>query len=437
MPATTTGSFGFGKDVVGAPAGTAETVVRTPAELTTAIANAATANASLITFAGGEYNFDNEAILVRGRNITLKRQTDARVALNNVRLQLDVSSIDQILIRGLVFHSDGEAKSARDAIELTPPDVVEVKTVGDGRSKARVRITHCSFDGYYDIAIDSRSSDKFPQLLVTIDGCLFFDSNPGQPTTLIGDDPAFVNRGAINFGSRSGPGGAGHPQLRNDAHVTVARNVFISVWRRCPRVANGNFGHIFNNLVYQWGVGNTENTKTNKTNAWVGMEVGHGDGVIDGKTNGSALIEANRFIPYELKDGLDRTIDIGPNTKVDIGTTNVKPTKVGIPPGGAATGSATGDANPRPLLKSGLPNRFDDKDGKPQPTVTLPEPPDGFANLSVKPFEDVNLPRPPADDANTLDWMALVNEAGPRGVRASREESAKLVLLNILKVADS
>jgi hypothetical protein len=406
--ATEEGFFGFGKDATGAEARTPEMLVNSVETIRQAIQTSATATSTLITIAPGIYDFSADRVLdVTGRKITIRRQTDGRVVLKNVKLHLHLDTIDQILIQGIVFRSDGNDDNARDGILLAPTEDLS-SAPATATNMARVRITHCSFDGYYDIGIDSHTSTAFPRLLATIDHCLFFDADPGGPATLINGLPAFVNRGAINIGSLEGPV-TGGPQLASDSHVTVAYNVFVNVWRRCPRVSNGNFAHIFNNLLYHWGTGNDTNDKSNKTNSWLGVGVGHGDGVVGGGNNGRALIEGNRFIPDPdpIKMSLDKTIDIGPDTKVDVGTT------------------------------LGRPNRFDDPNGVKRPTVTLPAPAEGFADLSVTPFTEVGSTRPAVLDANVIDWQDVVRTSGPRGgrVRSSPEFRHRLRVMNVVKNA--
>jgi pectate lyase len=409
-------SFGFGRGVTGAPAGTSPTVVNTTDGLRSAVQK----SGSLITIAAGEYDFKTDGnkqqvLEITGTNITIKPRPNARVVLKNVRMHVHVDTIDNILIRGLVFRSDGADDRTRDAISLKP--TLKVTSHSTSTNKARVWITHCTFDGYFDIAIDSRSATTLPRLLATIDSCLFFDSTPGQPTDLIEGVPAFVNRGAINIGSLDGSGGPNTPQLLSGSHVTIAANVFVDVWRRCPRIANGNFGHVFNNLVYHWGIGNDENNKANKTNSWLCVGVGHGDGTVDGGNNGSALIEANRFIPYAKKMELDKTIDIGPKTRVDIGTT---------------VRTASGKAAP----SSALPNRFDEPNGKKR-TVAFPAPAGGFVDLTQDPFTQVGFTRPGVSNAEFLDWAQIVRDSGPSGGRDpnSPEAKARQKLVTVLQGA--
>ena len=52
---------------------------------------------------------------------------------------------------------------------------------------------------------------------------------------------------------------AANTRLTGNSAVTIAFNVFEDVWRRSPRIAQtGNFGHVFNNLLYHWGFGNND-----------------------------------------------------------------------------------------------------------------------------------------------------------------------------------
>ncbi|HET7436464.1 MAG TPA: hypothetical protein VFN10_17265, partial [Thermoanaerobaculia bacterium] len=114
---------------------------------------------------------------------------------------------------------------------------------------------------------------------------------------------AFANRGAINITiTEHGAGG--------NASFTVADNVFIDVWRRSPRVAEGNQAHIYNNLLFRVGKGNTEDNFANGSNEWVGMETDNG---------AQAAIQANRYIPWKEKLAVNKQISIGPDTDVDLG----------------------------------------------------------------------------------------------------------------------
>jgi hypothetical protein len=324
--------------------------------------------------------------------------------LQNFGLILSLKSIDNILIQDLLFPSDGTATGPRDAIDLDAEELPKPSsgmpptptTTTQSTVEAHVRITHCSFDGYFDVSVDSRSYAGAPRLLATVHQRLFFDADPGSPTTE--DDQgvlAFTNRGAINFGSLEDPNatGANPPQLVGNARVTIAYNVFVNVWRRCPRIANGNFGHIYNNFLYQWGFGfnrklNGVDLKGTKgTNTWRGMEVGGGNGVVGGTTNGTALIEANRFIPWDKKDELADAIKIHPNTVVDIG-----------------------------LASGGHPNEFDQPNGRPS-TAAFPTSPPA---LDRSPYGTLPTPETLTTKAQ---WKTVINQSGPRTPASNRADT--------------
>lgn len=353
----------------------------------------ASAPATRLTLAANVYDFTSDAVqqfTIRAQNVTIQSAPDARVVLQDFGLLLEIDSIDNILIRNLLFRSDGSEETVRGAIDMRaieptgPTTNTQVSTTA-----AHVRITHCSFDGYFDIAVDSRSYAGAPRLLVTIDQCLFFDATPGQPTRKINGVRAFTNRGAINFGSLEDPNRGNNPnppQLVGNARVTVAYNVFVNVWRRCPRVATGNFGHIFNNFLYQWGFGNDEDKSGNGTSTWRGMEVGGGNGVVGGGNNGTALIEGNRFIPFRPKDQFSNTININASTMVDIGT-----------------GSAS--ANP-PVAAH--PNEFDKPNGTPRKDAF---PTAGTTVIDRSPYGTLPTPE---HLTGTAAWTDVVNRSGPR-----------------------
>ncbi|HET7434340.1 MAG TPA: hypothetical protein VFN10_06455, partial [Thermoanaerobaculia bacterium] len=150
---------------------------------------------TLVVLAAGTYDFTNEpfpAIEIRRKNLTITANDADVVVFKNFQLAIDLALSDNILIENLNFRSDGLPSHPRDGIKTL--DNSEIKRVrGTSVSQTPVtpaslslRITHCSFDGYFDIAIDSSVKSKpRPRLLATIDHCLFFDSRPGQPTTRV------------------------------------------------------------------------------------------------------------------------------------------------------------------------------------------------------------------------------------------------------------
>ena len=240
--------FGFGALATGAPEGTTITSPKNLKQLQAALQSLSGAGSGpfFISIGAGEYDLGKTEFIIRTKRLTLQAAPNARVVLKNLTLRVDLSSIDQVLIRGLAFQSDRSTSS--DAIRLGPSD--DAKPTPGTTAKANVRIAYCSFDGFQDIAICSRSSINFPQLLATIDHCLFVDSKPGKPLSPLRNDKfPFVDRGAINFGSLETPGKADKgkkptepPQQPNYSRVTIAENAFVDIWRRTPRIANGNFG---------------------------------------------------------------------------------------------------------------------------------------------------------------------------------------------------
>jgi hypothetical protein len=423
MTATTTteeGFFGFGAQATGAPQGTIITEPKTADQLRGVLQSLSVSGTPprpfFVSIAAGTYDFGGSEFVIRTRRLTFQADPNARVVLKNITLRIDLASIDRVLIRGLVFQSDRETSS--DAIRLRPADDATPPATPP-TTKANVRIANCSFDGYKDIAIDCRSASTFPQLLATIDHCFFFDSDPGQPDTpIVKDKLPFVDRGAINFGSletprspNEDPNTTNRPQQPNNARVTIAQNAFFKVWRRSPRIANGNFGHIFNNVVYRWGFGNDDDPPKHGSNTWRGIEIGGGDGVTGGGKDGSALIEANRFIPWKKKKELADTITVNANTVVDIGMTPSK--------------------DQPPLMNQ--PNRFDDPDGNAR-TVTFPTPPQGFSFIGESVYTDVDREKPPVTPATTANWVAIVQGAGPGEPRGpeSPDELARQRLLSAL-----
>ncbi|HEV7921299.1 MAG TPA: hypothetical protein VGR02_10980 [Thermoanaerobaculia bacterium] len=274
--------FGFGAFTPLAP--TFIAVVSTKARLIEELNKLASLLAPPTTLAlePGVYDFTGDFLqrfVIRGKNVTIEGKRGARVVLQNFGLILPVNVANNVLIQDLHFRSNGDrSTSPRDAIDLTAMVPTGLTTTTQSTAlAARVRITHCSFDGYFDIGVYSRTYAGAPRLLATIDQCLFFDANPGKPADVINDVLAFTNRGAINFDSLEDPNRTGTkaPQLVGNARATVAYNVFVNVWRRCPRIATGNFGYVFNNFLYQWGFGN-DGDGTQGTSTWSGMVVGGG-----------------------------------------------------------------------------------------------------------------------------------------------------------------
>jgi Pectate lyase len=369
-------AFGFGKDVTGGGNATV-TRVKNGSQLATQLTslNGATTSTTptVIELRTGTYDFgDNgQSFPINAKNLTI-RGTNG-VMVRNLNLKLDPTNVDNILIQDIVFQSSGKDNVARDAIDLqTPqPAATDTEPATATSTTSSVRISHCTFSGYYDIAIDIATRRDRPGVLATIDHCLFVDNNPGENTA----GNTFVNRGAINVaGSRTG-----NIRLRGHAQVTIANNVFVKIWRRTPRVVEGTFAHIFNNVLYRWGIGN----RTDDT--WGGMEIGGGDGETSGQPNGTALIQANRTIPWKKKTDIDKEIEIGGNAIVDLN-------------------SASGAA---------FPNRFDDDKGRKLASPTLPKAPTaGFTTVTLPAAAGTQMPVA----FGNVNWKQLVKNAGPVGI---------------------
>jgi pectate lyase len=363
------------------------------------LADATRTRVTVLTLAANVYDFTSDPVqkyTIRAKNVTIQSAANARVVLQNFGLLLELDSIDNILIQDILFRSNGNRDSTHDAIELTANKPTGSTTnVQRTDVQAHVRITHCSFDGYFDICVDSRSYAGAPQLRATIDQCLFFDANPGKPNTAPAGETIlpFTNRGAINFGSLEDPNNRGGAQLVGNALVTVAYNVFVDIWRRCPRIATANFGHIYNNFLYQWGIGSLPpGIATQGTNTWRGMEIGGGDGVLGGGTNGTALIQANRFIPWEQKKAVADAIEMNTNTMVDLG----------------------------PAF-----NEFDKPNGK----VSATQFPASTPLTDTRGIDRTSVTVPDA-----AGWKAIIKQSGPRGgrVRNKADNDARKTAKNAL-----
>jgi hypothetical protein len=401
------GAFGFGQGVTGGSAAAAPTRVKNAAELRTAL-EALTPDSppTIIELVGvppNENAFDfgsgigkRQAVKLRARGLTLR--PFGGVVLKNFRLAVDCDVSDNILITGLSFHSDGAADGARDAIDLDSNG-----GAANAPPSSRVRITRCSFDGYFDIAIDVKTAPASPRLLVTIDHCLFFDSRPGLygPKGRKKEPATFVNRGAINFATDKEKG-----VKDANAFVTIANNAFIDVWRRSPRIARGTRAHVFNNILFRWGITDPNSPEPNN-GTWRGMEVGGGENA-NPTDDGTVLIQANRFIPWSEKPQTEPEIKIHPNTHVDLR---------GVPP---------------------RLNVFDTSEGKPvadgEPVPTVPE--DRRTRIDTDAFyRDLNLEPPQVVAMARVGWLALVREAGPPALFPSAGNPRR-ELENVLQKAD-
>jgi len=402
-------AFGFAQGVTGGPAKPTRQV-KNAAELRTALealtADGPPATIDVVRNPSNENAFDfgsgkgaTQTVAITARNLTISSSNGA--VLKNVRLSIGVDVSDNILITGLSFHSAGAADGARDSIDL---DSVGGKKA---RDVCRVRISHCAFDGYYDINICSKTAPNGPRLLVTIDHCLFFDAKPG----LLGpkdkdDEPAgYKDRGAINFATDK------DKKIKTgNAFITVANNVFIDVWRRLPRVARSNRGHVFNNLLYRWGYTDPKSPDRTKPNGtWRGMEVGGGENA-NPEDDGVVLIQANRFIPWADKTDIEPEIKIHPNTTADL---------EGAPP---------------------LPNQFDTPQAKPVTKGKVPEgPKKQQGTIDVTTFYDkldLDLKAPAVVKAADVAWAGLVRAAGPPNF-ATAGGDPRAELLALLQKAGS
>lgn len=384
--------FGFGQNVAISTTTPVTVTSKDQLRSTLATANTSTTGTGTVILVDGnanaDFDFKGEDLAISGQKIAIRLKPGSKAVLRNVLFSIKLDTADDILLEDLVFRSNGGGKPT-DAIRIlaTAPAPAPVPPA-TGPPPCKVRITHCSFDGYSDITIDTKTLTGRPRLLATIDHCLFFDARPGQEGR---NNTTFVDRGAINVASLQ-------PDRGNGA-VTIAFNVYIDVWRRLPRVGGGNFVHVFNNLLYRWGY--TKKDSNNET--WRGMEIGGGDLTTD---NGKALIEANRFIPWKKKVDITREIAFNEGTEVDLSaTTN--------------------------------PNEFDTPEGTPVAAgVTIPTVPlDQVATFTrAGVYEDVGLADPGAPaQATAVDWKMLVQQAGSRVLVA--DSRVKRGLKGVLKRA--
>lgn len=408
MP-TTLGNLGFGGTVTGGGAA-APTVCNDRVSLATALRTLTVTNAGPVVIeldnkSKDAYAFTGlttaeQQFTIGAQNVTIRAKEGLFVRVRDLKLIVNVDTANNILIRDLNFRADGTQASVHDAIELSSANVAD----GGGPFNATIlranpstaRIHHCSFSGYYDIAVDSETRSDRPRLFITIDRCLFIDGRPGSGVvTGTGSEQrisTFVNRGAINFGSATGEAGV---QLPGNARVTIAFNVFVDIWRRSPRIAANAFGHIYNNLLFRWGKGNK--TETN----WNGMVVGGGDS--QPVTNGIALIQANRLIPGAPKTEPNDAIQINVQTKVDIGS---GPSLPGLP---------------------SIPNRFDGPDGKELASGGAPTAPaGGFATINLSTFGGVATVQP----KESVDWKAIYTNAVPSQMSAKGLDDL-IAILNV------
>jgi hypothetical protein len=343
----------------------------------------------------GIYDFNQQNFTIARRNVTISATGD--VILKNIGFTIDLDASDNIVIENIAFRSNGKFDSAaRDAIKLEHRGPAPASTAGS----VSVRITRCSFDGYFDIAIDSDFQSGRPLVNGTIDRCLFFESRPGKPNaTVVQNDRTirkFANRGAINIASVAGGSGG--------ALFTISNNVFIDVWRRSPRVAVGNKAFIYNNLLFRWGKGNTDDNGEG-TDEWVGMAIDN---------NALAVIERNRFIPWQNKLVANKTINIDP---------------------APATAATVDIGNPDEHVIPPIPDRTNEFDGANGTTAAMPAglpPTIGIQHIDVSAwYEAAGLAAPPVPATLTnTDWIALVNAAGPDFGRSAITQKLRDVLQN-------
>ena len=424
---TEQGPFGFGQNVTGGT-GTPVTVADRTA-LVAALRQPLDGKILEIgTQNGGDFNFagmnDGQQLVIAAKNLTIRANTSFNNVLRNMQFRVDLDRSDNILFENLTFRSDGAEDGARDAILLLATRPAEGVT---STATANVRITRCSFDGYYDIAIDSQNVAGRPELRATIDRCFFFDSRPGS---LGSGNAKFFNRGAINISvagedhdeDQDADDDRNRNRNRNNAQTTpprplgnssftVAYNVFIDVWRRSPRVAEGNTAHVFNNLLYRWGY----TAAPNSDQTWRGMEVGGGISGPRGN-NGRALIQANRFIPWQDKRDPLVAIKVHKGTAVDFG---VQSSNIDQP-------GAVDDSRP---------NRYDKPNGR------VPDAPQSFdagASLAL-----ININRlygslkPPAVLQTTaVQWDTdILANAGPANATETNAVALKNDLAAVLRNA--
>lgn len=374
MLTTSDAAFGFGQGVTGGavdknqrqPGGLSALTVNNKASLKAALQGLTVQSVlpTTIILSPGVYDFTGETqntFTISAKNVTLQSQrgTNGVAQLKNFGLVLDLASIDNILIQNLAFHSDGTALP-NDAILFDGENATE----SSSSLTNKVRITHCTFDGYKDEAIEIRT--RYSRLLATIDHCYFFDSQPGQGV--------FKDRGAINIASVILSGGT---RTTANSFVTVAFNYFENVWRRSPRAAaGGTHAHVFNNLLYRWGY--QANGLTTE-GSWNGMEVGALDDQQSPTQVAEAVIQANRFIPWVDKQNKAISHDAG--TQVNIGQT------------------------------TNLVNRFDKPNGT-SGNATL-DPGDGFQSINVNNwYTSVNIQAPTVKATKKVDWVNLARSAG-------------------------
>jgi pectate lyase len=371
MLITSDEAFGFGQQVTGGkpvdqtPENLINVSDKTQLKSELAKLTAASTSPTVLALAASNYEFKDETqrvFTIGAKNVTIRAQQGSRVELKNLALVLDLATIDNILIEDLALHSNGvKNHGTNDAILFDG-------TTSTAGVTNRVRITHCTFDGYPDMGVEIRS--HLSRLLATIDHCHFVDRKPGKGK--------FHNRGSINVASVIDDNSV---RLNGSSSVTVAFNFFEDIWRRSPRVsATGNRAHIFNNLLFRWGFGN----ETDPT--WGGM-------LIENKA--MAVIQANRFIPWArkasgeeartnaLKHDADTTVDVGDIGLVELGQQDFL-------------------------------NELDNAKGKPGDYFTSPLLPKGnFATIPVSSwYAGLQLTAPMVTQASAVPWATIISRAG-------------------------
>jgi pectate lyase len=391
-------AVGFGKNVTGG--GTAAATAVTSADMLKqklkTLGRSVTPTVLELQGNGTVWNFGGKELKIAASNLTIRASATAFV-LQNVKFIIDLDHATNILLQDLIFRGTESKRDARDGVTIIATNLEKNENGVDAESE--MRITHCAFDGYYDISLDTKSVLGRAGLFATIDSCLFFDSRPGLNGP---NNSTFVNRGALNLSALN--------KKNADSRFTVTRNVFVNVWRRCPRIAGGNFGHIFNNLLFQWGFtspGSPDSTDP----TWLGMATGGGK---DRANDGSmALIQANRFIPWVQKQGLNDAVQINATTTVDLSSGTDLANEFDLPAGTI------------PPLPAGATTPV-------QPTAQRGG---SVATITPSTFYTGTRTAPTVSAAGTFPWRTLVGAAGSPFADGP-STAARNAVLAVLNVAD-
>jgi pectate lyase len=303
-------AVGFGKNVTGGGKKPGRIMVTNgknsgPDTLADAIEEANRAKGrdlEIVITANVEPNPKKDVLKVTAKNLTIRAEGGAVINLNH--LIFDCTKADNIWLTNLRFDSDGLSK---------PYDTVSIDAT-EGRGKIGFWIDHCSFEAYKDLSITTNTRDKKgePPLLITISHCHFHDRNPNA-----GRDHGALGIHGTGGGDKKNPDPG---DRETNAYATIYRNYFENVRRRQPRSSQRTFVHAFNNVLKNWGNGDSNPTPQDQVNAMVSGNFGilaSEANYFDAGVFKSTIQVAKGKEPGQLIVGTDQYVNLYANGALD------------------------------------------------------------------------------------------------------------------------